>query len=159
MKPNWKYLYLVRYKSTRKVIMKNIDLEILIKAHRVVIALDRKTSNLAAEYDLTFSQFMVLEALYSKGDMSISAVRKAILSSVGTISVIISNLEKNGYLGRFANPEDRRVCMLTLTQKGRDVIGELAPRNERMISEEMSHLSLEEKTQLTDLLSKLGDTL
>ena len=139
--------------------MKNIDLEILIKAHRVVIALDRKTSNLAAEYDLTFSQFMVLEALYSKGDMSISAVRKAILSSVGTISVIISNLEKNGYLGRFANPEDRRVCMLTLTQKGRDVIGELAPRNERMISEEMSHLSLEEKTQLTDLLSKLGDTL
>lgn len=43
---------------------------------------------------LTFGQFEVLEALYSKGDMSIGNVMKKILSSVGAISVIVNNLVK-----------------------------------------------------------------
>ena len=49
--------------------MGRTEMKILIGLHRNVNALDKKTSKIAAEYNLTFSQFMVLEALYSKGDM------------------------------------------------------------------------------------------
>ena len=60
-------------------------MKILIGLHRNVNTLDKKTAKIASEYHLTFSQFMVLEALYSKGDMSVGEVRERILSSVGTI--------------------------------------------------------------------------
>ena len=65
-------------------------MKILIGLHRNVNTLDKKTSQIAGEYNLTFSQFMVLEALYSKGDMSVGEVRERILSSVGTIPLIIN---------------------------------------------------------------------
>ena len=43
---------------------------------------------------------MVLEALYSKGDMSVGEVRERILSSVGTIPLIVNNLVKMNYVER-----------------------------------------------------------
>ena len=74
--------------------MGRTEMKILIGLHRNVNALHKKTSKIAAEYNLTFSQFMVLEALYSKGDMSVGEVRERILSSVGTIPLIVNNLKK-----------------------------------------------------------------
>ncbi|WP_235899151.1 MarR family transcriptional regulator [Suipraeoptans intestinalis] len=47
---------------------------------------------------MTLSQFAVLEALYSKGDLTVGEVREKILSSVGTIPVIVNNLVGRGYV-------------------------------------------------------------
>ena len=115
--------------------MGRTEMKILIGLHRNVNALDKKTSKIAAEYNLTFSQFMVLEALYSKGDMSVGEVRERILSSVGTIPLIVNNLVKMNYVERMCNEKDRRVCILHLTQEGYDVISKIVPRNEAMIAE------------------------
>ncbi|HBI1562078.1 MULTISPECIES: MarR family winged helix-turn-helix transcriptional regulator [Enterococcus] len=131
-------------------------MKILIGLHRNVNALDKKTSQLAAEYNLTFSQFMVLEALYSKGDMSVGEVRKRILSSVGTIPLIVNNLVKRNYIERLSDEKDRRVCILRLTQEGRDVISKVAPKNEEMVVESMKILNQKEKEKLVYLLKKIG---
>lgn len=50
-------------------------MKILIGLHRNVSDLDKNTSNIASECNLTFSQFMVLETLYIKGDMTVGEVR------------------------------------------------------------------------------------
>lgn len=131
-------------------------MKILIGLHRNVNALDKKTSQLAAEYNLTFSQFMVLEALYSKGDMSVGEVRKRILSSVGTIPLIVNNLVKRNYIERLSDEKDRRVCILRLTQEGRDVISKVAPKNEKMVVESMKVLNQKEREKLVYLLKKIG---
>ena len=128
--------------------MGRTEMKILIGLHRNVNALDKKTSKIAAEYNLTFSQFMVLEALYSKGDMSVGEVRERILSSVGTIPLIVNNLVKMNYVERMCNEKDRRVCILHLTQEGYDVISKIVPRNEAMIAESMEVLDQEEKEKL-----------
>ena len=136
--------------------MGRTEMKILIGLHRNVNALDKKTSKIAAEYNLTFSQFMVLEALYSKGDMSVGEVRERILSSVGTIPLIVNNLVKMNYVERMCNEKDRRVCILHLTQEGYDVISKIVPRNEAMIAESMEVLDQEEKEKLLYLLKKIG---
>ena len=127
--------------------------------HGRLSGLDKKTSKIAAEYNLTFSQFMVLEALYSKGDMSVGEVRERILSSVGTIPLIVNNLVKMNYVERMCNEKDRRVCILHLTQEGYDVISKIVPRNEAMIAESMEVLDQEEKEKLLYLLKKIGGKL
>lgn len=134
-------------------------MKILIGLHRNVNTLDKKTSQIAGEYNLTFSQFMVLEALYSKGDMSVGEVRERILSSVGTIPLIVNNLVKMNYVERLADKKDKRVSILHLTKEGRDVISKVAPKNEMMIEESMKVLDSEEKEKLLYLLKKMGGRL
>lgn len=136
--------------------MGKIEMKILIGLHRNVSLLDKKTSDIASEYHLTFSQFMVLEALYSKGDMTVGEVRDRILSSVGTISLIINNLVKMNYVERLPDENDRRVCVLRLTREGREIIRKAAPKNEEMILDSLSVLSDEEKQQMVYLLKKIG---
>ena len=136
--------------------MGRIEMKILIGLHRNVNTLDKKTAKIASEYHLTFSQFMVLEALYSKGDMSVGEVRERILSSVGTISIIVNNLVKMKYIERIPDKKDRRVCILHLTKEGYEVISKIAPKNEAKITESMDVLDQDEKETLLYLLKKIG---
>ena len=152
-------IYLVRciyVDITKGGHMQNENLKILIGLHRNVKELDSKTLKIAKEYGLSFSQFMVLEALYSKGKLSISEVRDAILSSVGTISLVVNNLEKMGYIKREAYPNDKRICLLSLTHSGREIISKIVPENEKMINAYMKKLDYEERKTLLELLKKLG---
>ena len=136
--------------------MGRIEMKILIGLHRNVNTLDKKTAKIASEYHLTFSQFMVLEALYSKGDMSVGEVRERILSSVGTISLIVNNLVKMKYIERIPDKKDRRVCILHLTKEGYEVISKIAPKNEAKITKSMDVLDQDEKETLLYLLKKIG---
>lgn len=136
--------------------MGNIELKILIGMHRNTNAIDKETSKLAQQQGLTFSQFAVLEALYSKGEMTVGEVRKTILSSMGTIPLIIDNLAKMNYVRRRGDENDRRRCIVSLTNEGRSVIEKLAVRNASMIIDYMSVLTLEEKNTLSYLMKKLG---
>lgn len=139
--------------------MHNVELGILIGLHRTVNKIDKKTKKLVGDHGLTFSQFMVLEALYSKGDMSVGEVRDRILSSEGTIPLIVNNLVKMNYIERLPCKEDKRVSILHLTDAGYRVIHQIAPKNEKLIVESMDVLDLREKEELLYLLRKLGGKL
>lgn len=139
--------------------MEKDKLKILIGLHKNVKELDRRTLDIARSYGLSLSQFMVLEALYSKGNLSIGEVREAILSSVGTISLVVKNLEKMGYVKRKTDENDKRVSILSLTKEGRDVIGKVIPENETMIYDYMKDLSEGEIETLLSLLKKLGENI
>lgn len=130
------------------------DSFILIKMHRIDRNLDAKTARIAARYDLTLSQFAVLEALYHAGDLTVGEVKEKILSSDGTIPVVVKNLEKAGLVKRRQDERDRRRTILSLTDAGRELISKAYPENARMIEEEMSVWSGEEKRQLVRLLKK-----
>ncbi|MDO5302211.1 MAG: MarR family transcriptional regulator [Tissierellia bacterium] len=139
--------------------MQNIELKILVGLHRNVNKIDRKTKKLVAKHGLTLSQFMVLEVLYAKGDMTVGEVRDKILSTVGTISLIVNNLVKQGYVERLGDEKDRRVSILHLTPEGREIIGRVFPENQQLIEESMAKLSEDEKKQLLYILKKMGGKL
>lgn len=136
--------------------MGKAELKIIIGLHRAVNEIDRKTSRLLKPYGLTIGQFAVLEVLYHKGDMTVGEVQEKILSSSGTIPVIIENLEKRKLLFRMKDERDRRRCILRLTEEGKSLIAEIYPINEAMILEEFQIYSEKEKEQLVILLKKYG---
>ena len=134
------------------------ELKILIGLHRAANAIDRKTAQLASAYDLTLGQFAVLEALYHKGDLTVGQVQSAILSTSGTIPLIVGKLEQRGYLTRRQDEADRRRWNLHLTETGRAVIAEVYPQNEDMIVRQMDCWTAEEKDTLVSLLQRFGGT-
>ncbi len=130
------------------------DSYILISTHRIVKDLDRQTTTISGRYGLTFQQFMVLEALLHKGVMTVGEIKDTILSSNGTIPVIINNLAKQELVQRDNDPEDHRKSVVRLTEKGRKLIEKVYPENEKMYTEKFDVWSAEEKKELIKLLSK-----
>ncbi|WP_458863067.1 MarR family winged helix-turn-helix transcriptional regulator [Acidaminobacterium chupaoyuni] len=136
--------------------MSKPELKILIGLHRAANAIDRQTARLAAPFGLTLGQFAVLEALYHKGDLTVGQVQQAILSTSGTIPLIVAKLEQQGYVTRTQDEEDRRRWILHLTDEGRELIAEVYPLNEAMILRQMDCWSDEEKETLVTLLKRFG---
>ena len=134
--------------------MTDIELKLLIGLHRVCNEIDRRSSRLFAQYDLSLGQFAVLEALYHKGDLSVGEVQKKILSTSGTITVIINNLAKRGLLERLTDIHDKRKRVLHITEDGKELIKEVFPENRTVIIDSMSHWSEEEKEQMLKILKK-----
>ncbi len=137
--------------------MAKTALKIIIGLHRAVNYIDRQSARIVAEYDLTMGQFAVLEALYHKGDLSVGQVQEKILSTSGTIPLIVNNLEKRGLLTRMADPADRRRCILHITSAGSALLAEVYPKNEAKLMELMAYWQPEEQEQLAQLLKKFGD--
>ena len=137
--------------------MNVIELKLFIGLSRTAARIDRRTSQIAKRYGLSFGQFAVLEALYHKGDLTIGQVQEKILSTTGTIPVIIGNLEKKGLLSRCPDCNDRRKCILHLTDAGKSLFDQLFPENQQMIVDSMQCWTEAEKQELLRLLKKFRD--
>lgn len=137
--------------------MARTELKIIIGLHRAVNEIDRQSARIFAEYNLTMGQFAVLEALYHKGDLTVGEVREKILSTSGTIPLIVNNLEKRGLLTRLTDLDDRRRCILHITSEGSALLAEVYPKNEAKIVELMARWSPEEQERLAQLLKKFGE--
>lgn len=127
----------------------------LILMHRIVNELDRRTATIARQHGLTLLQFAVLEVLYHKGDLSIGEVKDSVLSSDGTIPVVVRNLVQQGLIASHADARDKRRTIISLTPKGRDTIATLYPENEAMLEEAFQHWTETDRKTLRQLLLKM----
>jgi MarR family 2-MHQ and catechol resistance regulon transcriptional repressor len=112
--------------------------------------------HVAADGDLTMSQFGVLEALLHLGAMSQGEVGLKLLLSGSNVTTVVDNLEKRGLVRRARRAGDRRVIEVSLTDKGRRLIARLFPAHARRIAQLFSTLSSTEQNQLADLCRTLG---
>lgn len=106
---------------------------------------------------LTSSQFAVLEALYNKGDLRIWELIEKILTTSGNITVVIKNLEKDEFIRKYSDPEDKRSMIISITDKGRKIMDDIFPKHVENINEIFSILTIEEKLELKKILKKFKD--
>lgn len=139
--------------------LNNQNLKVLIALSRTTQAIHKRTAGLVAKYGLTMSQFAVLEALYHKGSMNISEIIQSVLSTSGNMTVVISNLDKLELITKCTNPEDKRSSLISITEKGREIIEEIFPLHLKDLQVVFQALSNEEKELLTATLKKISTTL
>jgi MarR family 2-MHQ and catechol resistance regulon transcriptional repressor len=125
----------------------------LIRAGNTVAA---ETGRRLSEYDLTQSQFAVLEALYHLGPMCLTELAGKILRTAGNLTMVLDNLEKRGLAKRVTGAKDRRYITAEITTRGRDLIRRVFPEHAARIAELMERLTAEEQAQLGALCRKLG---
>ena len=90
----------------------------------------RKSAAIFKEQGLSFSQYNVLRVLdaVDGGRKAISQVGKAMLASAPNLSGIAKRLESAGFITRRGADGDERVKLLTITAKGRRVLGRIASK-------------------------------
>ena len=81
-------------------------------------------------------------------------LKDAILSSNGTIPVIINNLQKQDLVRRVQDLDDKRRSIVELTDAGRERIQNVYPANEKMFKDKFSIWNEEEQKELIRLLKK-----
>jgi MarR family transcriptional regulator, 2-MHQ and catechol-resistance regulon repressor len=134
----------------------DLNLKFFVTMTRATQAVHKRAANLFSKGGLTTAQFAVLETLYHKGDLTINEIIKSILSTSGNITVVICNLEKEQLVERYSNPEDKRSCLISITEKGKNKVEEIFPEHLKDLEYSFEDLSVEEKQLLINLFKKIG---
>jgi MarR family 2-MHQ and catechol resistance regulon transcriptional repressor len=71
---------------------------------------------------LSDTDFRILEALLNKGPLSVNTLGPKVNLTPGSISVAVDHLLDKGLVSRVESPEDRRVRVVSLTPKGKQLI-------------------------------------
>ena len=127
------------------------------------IKLTRCTNSLLARLaerntlgNLTWSQFAVLEALYHLGHMTQGEIGTKVLKSGSNMTTVIDNLERDAFVRRERDANDRRVIHVHLTEAGGAKVEAVLPTHIAALVEEFKVLSASEQETLGELCKKLG---
>ncbi|PHV69751.1 MarR family transcriptional regulator [Sporanaerobium hydrogeniformans] len=141
--------------NVKKLISENqLALSTLVVFTRAERVIHKKEFETIKKSGLTPAQFGVLEALYNKGDLRIYELIEKILTTSGNITVVIKNLEKDGLVKRNLDTNDKRSCIISLTEKGKKVIENILPGHIENIRHIFDTLTDEEKITLKTILKK-----
>ncbi len=110
-------------------------------------------------YDLTPAQYDVLAQLMDTPGMSQQALAQRLMVTKGNVCSLIDRMSAHGLVERRADPEDRRINLLHLTEEGQKLAEAAVPAYAQFVSEHLSVLSADEQRQLEGLLRKLDGFL
>jgi MarR family 2-MHQ and catechol resistance regulon transcriptional repressor len=141
------------YQGTKKEVS---SLNTYIKLIRSAETLTSKINLELDNFNLTESQFGVLDVLLHLGPLKQKELAKKILKSGGNITMVIDNLEKEGFVQRKRGEKDRRHFMIHLTVKGKNKIQTVFPKFLKTITKYFEILNKNEQKELQKLCKITG---
>lgn len=134
----------------------SLALNTWIKLARSFASFDKKTTENIRTYNLTVTQFGVIDVLAHLGPMTIGKLCEKMLLTGGNMTLVLDNMEKNNLVKRSSDPNDRRAIKIHLTAKGNKLFSKIFSSHAEYIKKLMSVLSNDEQNTLGQLLKKLG---
>lgn len=105
------------------------------------------------ELGITYTQYIVLMALWEQDQLSVKALGNKVFLDSGTITPLLKKLEAKGLITRTRSEHDERSITVGLTEAGRELKNRAIQVPLRMAG--CIDLSLEEGMQLVQLLHKV----
>src|SRR5579862_451715 len=126
---------------------------VMMKAMR---ALTRYAAAGIEETGLGLSDFGVLEILLHKGPLPVNTIGPIVDLTPGSISTAVDRLVEKGLVSRVESAEDRRVRIVALTPRGKDLIVRAFRKHSLQMKRVFAELSPEELRALEMKLKKVG---
>jgi DNA-binding MarR family transcriptional regulator len=123
--------------------------------HKVNRMLRRQVPDAWMELSLTLAQLKSLFFISSEGNTNVRKLAAALSVTSANVTGIVDRLVKQGLVTRRENPEDRRMLLLQVTDKGRALIIDLRERQISRLSEILDYMSPDEVSTLAQGLSSL----
>lgn len=130
--------------------------EVLVKLFRNINAIEEQAIRSGEYKDVTTNDMHVIEAIGTGEAKNMSTVAKALAVTTGTLTISVNSLVKKGFVDRVRSEEDRRVVLVSLTEKGRSAFSRHQEFHREMIEEVGAQLSQQEKVILEKALSNLN---
>ena len=111
---------------------------------------------LAAEFDLSFSQMKALQLMFNAGQAeSVKELGDRLGLSLAAMSRAAEGLVQRGLVDRHEDSQDRRIKRLTLTAPGRDLVQKMRESRTAGLTEFVSSLSPREHALLAKALDPI----
>jgi len=106
-------------------------------------------------FNITATQGMLINFLFVSDEITSSELGKRTMLDSATLTGILDRLEISGIVERKQHPDDRRAILVVLTEKGKEIAGELYKAAEEANREFLSSLTEEKQILLKNLLQTL----
>jgi MarR family transcriptional regulator, 2-MHQ and catechol-resistance regulon repressor len=126
---------------------------VMMKAMR---ALTRYATAGIEETGLGLSDFGVLEVLLHGGPLPVNTIGPLVDLTPGSISIAVDRLVAKGLVSRVESADDRRVRIVALTPRGKDLIAAAFRKHSAQMKRIFSELSAEELRELEVTLKTVG---
>ncbi|WP_249871535.1 MarR family winged helix-turn-helix transcriptional regulator [Oceanobacillus saliphilus] len=134
----------------------DLSLKLFVVLTRAVESIEKKLADSIKGYGMNLTEFGVLELLYHKGDQPIQKIGEKILIASSSITYVVDKLEKKKYVKRVACPTDRRITFAAITDEGKELMVEVFPKHQAIMTEMMSVVDIKEKEIMIEQLKKMG---
>lgn len=129
--------------------------EVLVKLFRNINTIEEKAVREGEHQDITMNDMHVMEAIGLEAAKNMTSVARALEVTTGTLTIAVNSLVKKGYVERSRSEEDRRVVLISLSEKGRKAFLQHQKFHEDMIASVVEELTEEEQRVLEKALIKL----
>jgi DNA-binding MarR family transcriptional regulator len=131
----------------------------LHEIRRILRAAEEGERKLAQATGLTPSQVLVLQEVNDGADVTPSEVAGALQLSQASITNIADRLEELGLLARRKGERDKRQVRLTLTNNGKQMLGEAPDLLQNRLSAGFAALASWEQAMMLTALGRVADLL
>ncbi|MFG6327763.1 MAG: MarR family transcriptional regulator [Lachnospiraceae bacterium] len=129
--------------------------EVLVKLYNDIMAIEEKAVITEEFKDISNNDMHIIEAIGIDFPKSMSVIAAKLSITVGTLTIAINNLVKKGYALRNRSPRDKRVVLISLSEKGIKAFKHHADFHEEMIHAIIKDFSDEEVELVVKALSNL----
>lgn len=130
--------------------------ELLVKTFKNINEIEERSIRTGEYKDVTPNDIHVIEAIGVGEKKNMSSVAKALRVTTGTLTISINSLVKKNYVERVRSEEDRRVVLVSLTEKGRRAFLHHQQFHEKMVNAIVEQLSEEEQLVLEKALMRIN---
>lgn len=131
------------------------QLPLMARLAKVHLTHKRRLQSALQPHGITLKQMYVLRQLLRRGDLNPSVIADELYCDRPTATVIISNMERRGWVRRKADPESKRRVLVELTKDGRRKLEEIRRASPDDGFDPLDALGAEEREQLEALLVKI----
>lgn len=130
--------------------------EILVRLFRDINTIEERAIRTEEYKDVTTNDMHVMEVIGIQEAKNMTSVAKALEVTTGTLTIAVNSLVKKGYVERVRSEEDRRVVLVSLSEKGKKAYLHHQQFHQKMIESILEELDGEEQRVLEKALQKLN---
>lgn len=141
-----------------KIAFETAQQELYVRLMQTYENLYEDFARLLKEYGITQAQYNVLRILREVNPRGLRTldILKCLVNRVPDITRLVDRMENSGLVRRRHFPDDRRVVLVQITQKGLRLFNSLSIPVDNHHREQFGHLTELEQTELNRLLAKAG---
>jgi len=129
--------------------------EILVKLFNDIMDIEQKALITEEFKDITSNDMHIIDAIGTGEPRNMSSVAKTLSVTVGTLTIAINSLVKKNYVERVRSDEDRRVVLLSLSEKGKSAYRHHQKFHDDMIKATIKGLNKEETAILVKAITNM----
>mgnify|MGYP003296292955 CR=1 FL=1 len=130
--------------------------EVFVKVFKNITAIEEQVIRTEEYQKATANDMHVIEAIGVGKPKNMTSVAKALSVTTGTLTISVNSLVKKGFVERVRSEEDRRVVLISLTEKGKQIFMKHRKFHEELVNGIVNQLDDEEKVLLKKVLLNLN---